>query len=292
MAKQTRAQIGNRHAGNQTAQAGLAAGDVSALRFDYEQVASHDRVVVQGAALDILRRQRNISDDLIAIGRHFLTVKAILEHGLFVHWIEVEFGYRYRAAAEEMNIARRFEGKSAIIAHLNPTVMRLLAAPTVPDEAVKELVAYAKREKRAPSVRLTKAIVANYKRTLVVDVVDVVDVGPVDAASATIDGEYTIAKNSADPPPAYTYAGLEAEQAIQEKAHLVPGYLRNMAKIKYGDQYTGVVLRLSIIRKVRAAALRGILRDYLTGEETDALIIALTNALEREGQGGEKGDDE
>lgn len=109
------------------------------LRYDYGQIDEAHREMVQTAALDIKRRLKRTVEDMIEIGLRLTEVKQLFP-GKFNDWIAAEFSMSRRTAFEFRNVADRFADKSAIIALLSPTIVRLLAAPSVPDELASAVI--------------------------------------------------------------------------------------------------------------------------------------------------------
>ena len=62
-----------------------------------------------------------------------------------------EFGFSQRTAQYRMNVAARFGTKSETVALLNDAVLYLLAAPSTPDLAVRQVVKEAKVLGRSPT---------------------------------------------------------------------------------------------------------------------------------------------
>jgi hypothetical protein len=130
----------------------------AALRYDYRQVDEQHREQVQAAAVEISSRLKRTVEDAITIGERLLSVKDILPHGQFSDWWQTEFDLGERTIQEMMNMARRFAGKSAIIALLNQTTVRLLSAPSVPESAIEEAFALAQSQDEPLRVEQVKAI--------------------------------------------------------------------------------------------------------------------------------------
>jgi hypothetical protein len=137
--------------------------DYSVLRYDYAALPAEHRLVLQDAAVEIHGHHAQAKRSMLAIGQRLLEVKDLLPHGQFEKWIAGEFGYKQRTVQEFMNAARRFGGKSAIIALLNDTTIRLLAAPSVPDAAVDEVIEAAQNSTEPIKVEEVKRIVEAHR---------------------------------------------------------------------------------------------------------------------------------
>lgn len=89
----------------------------------------------------IRRRIRQTTLDIIAIGQDLRLVKAQLDHGDFITWIEKEFGMTIRTAQRWMQAAKFAEGKNDIVSHLPQQTILLLAAPSTPNFIKKKVIA-------------------------------------------------------------------------------------------------------------------------------------------------------
>jgi hypothetical protein len=108
------------------------------LRFDYQSVPSSVANFLKGQA-DRIRRQCVTS--VIQIGKALLEAKRHLSHGAFLRWVEWEVGIPVRTAQAYMRTASWASGKSAIVAHLSPTMLYLLSAPSTPADLVAKVLA-------------------------------------------------------------------------------------------------------------------------------------------------------
>ena len=107
---------------------------IEEFNFDYSGIDAADEI--KAATSRIKARWKRVGKDLIEVGKELNAVKDRLPHGQFLPWLQAEFELSQRTANDLMNVATRFEGKSANIADLNSTVLYLLAAPSTPDEVV------------------------------------------------------------------------------------------------------------------------------------------------------------
>lgn len=111
----------------------------AALAYDYEQIEPAHRGLVQEAALEIHKWQRNT----IELGETLLAVKEVLPHRQFMEWLQVEFDMSERMIQHTMNVARTYGApeKRNIVTVLSPSALYLLAAPSTPKEARAEVEA-------------------------------------------------------------------------------------------------------------------------------------------------------
>ena len=113
---------------------------VSQSMFDYADLDTDTRVYVQERADEIRARGRRMTEDIIAIGGKLIEVKDRLGHGQFGAWLEREFQWDARMAQNFMRVYSRF--KSEIISDLNigPTILYMLAAPSVSYEVAEDVL--------------------------------------------------------------------------------------------------------------------------------------------------------
>ena len=89
----------------------------------------------------IRARIRRTTIDIIETGNDLIQVKAGLDHGRFLEWIETEFSMTDRAARNYMQAARWAEGKPETISDLPPTTIYALASPSTTKEIQDRVVA-------------------------------------------------------------------------------------------------------------------------------------------------------
>jgi hypothetical protein len=121
------------------------------LGFDYSSVPSPVANFLKGQA-DRIRRQCVTS--IIQIGKALLEAKRHLSHGAFLLWVEREVCMPVRTAQAYMRVAQWASAKkNAIVAHLSPTMLYLLSAPSTPDNFVTDILTRVEAgESIAPSV--------------------------------------------------------------------------------------------------------------------------------------------
>lgn len=140
--------------------AGPAADLAGTLRYDYAALGAAGESIRQHA-LAIKAAERRMGEATVEAGRHLIAVKETIPHGHWLTWLADEFGMSDDAAQVTMNVARRFGAKTESIRYLSPTVLGLLAAKSVPDEAVNAAIAASTTE--AVTVRTAKAIIAAHR---------------------------------------------------------------------------------------------------------------------------------
>ena len=119
----------------------------SALNEELESVANRVR-----------NRLGNMTANIVEIGRELRAVKQRLEHGQFINWVEAACKLSARTAQLMMKAADWAEGKDEIVAHLEPTAIYLLAAPSTPDSIRREVLS-GLEQGQSPSPRLIKDMI-------------------------------------------------------------------------------------------------------------------------------------
>lgn len=131
--------------------------------FDYQQLDTETRIVVQQRTTEIKALMRRTAQDIIEIGQKLIEVKAALNHGQFGPWLEAEFEWGTAQAARFMQVADKFGGSQIYqIDKLAPSALYLLAAPSTPDEARQEAIDRA-RNGESVTHSLAKEIVNGHK---------------------------------------------------------------------------------------------------------------------------------
>jgi hypothetical protein len=109
-------------------------------RFDYSKLDPQVAGAARAAAAEIHRLWKNTTDNIIRTGDALRSIKDQLDHGEFGAWIAAEFVFCIRTAQRFMQAAEWAEDKSEIVSYLEPVSIYLLAAPSTPPEAEKEVL--------------------------------------------------------------------------------------------------------------------------------------------------------
>jgi hypothetical protein len=215
------------------------------LAYDYAAIPEQHRELVQRAALDIRSRLKRTVEDMIEIGRQLNEVKALIP-GKFDQWVTAEFGMSRATASEFRNAADRFAENVQILYLLPVSVVRRLAAPSVPDEAVAAVIAEAQAQDGRLRYKDAMAIVKPYMPARERKPKQLA--GPVapEPEPDAIDAEYTVIEPTPEP---------------------------------VGDV---VRLRHELLLKMIDGLAHKVFMPFLTREEHDELFVALTRALEEE----------
>lgn len=129
--------------------------------FDYSTVPADKAASARAAAERIRGRMQLAAESIIEVGRELIQQKKDLGHGNFLAWIDAEFGMSTRTSQNFISVAERFSDKYATVAHLAPTALYALAAPSTP-EPVREQVL----ERAASGEKVTAKEIEKLKKDL------------------------------------------------------------------------------------------------------------------------------
>lgn len=160
--------------------------------------------------------------------------------GKFTAWFIEEFNLSDRMAQNMMNVAREYGERPETVSGLSDSVLYVLAAPSTPPEVRLQVETAFKETGKAPSRTEVKRVVKAHKP---------------EAAPSKID----IINRDLD--------SYEAEAAREVTAWLAPEPGR-------------VTLRRELLLKMIDGATHKIFMPFLTRDEHDELLVALTRALE------------
>ena len=102
----------------------------AATGFEYEQL---DDAAANEAKAVVERYRDRQKAYVIDTGRDLLAIKARLEHGLFLEWVQAEMGMTPRSAQRAMIAAEVLGDKSDTVSYLPPSVLYELSAPSTPE---------------------------------------------------------------------------------------------------------------------------------------------------------------
>jgi hypothetical protein len=215
-----------------------------ALAYNYDEIPEPHREAVQKAALDIRSRIKRTVEDMLEIGRQLNAVKALVP-GKFDEWVASEFGMSRATASEFRNAADRFSQNVQNLYLLPVSVVRRLAAPSVPDEAVAAVIAEAQAQDRPLRFKDAMAIVKPY-------------LPPRPRRPKQLPGPVApdVFARGAEP--------IEAEYTV-----IAPDIIH-------------VAMTRALALKLADGIVHRIFRLFLSGQESDELLNALTRALEGE----------
>ncbi|MCM0751608.1 hypothetical protein DEA98_10420 [Brucella pseudogrignonensis] len=110
--------------------------------FSYAALSREDEVAAKEDAAIIKAHMKSAAESIIAVGLALKRQKERLPHGMFLPWIEAEFGMSNVTASRMMNVAEIY-GKSFSLKDFTKEALYELAAPSTPQsvrEQVEELI--------------------------------------------------------------------------------------------------------------------------------------------------------
>lgn len=133
------------------------------LKYDYDQLDMPTGNTVRGAAIEIKAHAERAKVSMIAIGQKLAEVKALLPHGQFEDWCQVEFDMSQRTAQRMMAAAEVFGDKSDTVSLLSDSAMYMLSAPSVPEAARIEVIEQAQETGTSPTKAEVQAVLDKHK---------------------------------------------------------------------------------------------------------------------------------
>lgn len=129
--------------------------------FDYQELDSETRIVVQQKTQEIKVLMRRTAQDVFDIGQKLSEIKARLGHGHFGNWLKAEFEWSDRTAQNFIRVYESFKSENIADLHFSQTALYVLAA--APEEARREAIELAK-EKAIPLAEV-KEIAQKHKKS-------------------------------------------------------------------------------------------------------------------------------
>ena len=129
-----------------------------AATFDYGRVSAEVGREMQAVASRVRERHQKQIAAIIETGRDLLSVKARLEHGQFVAWIEAEFDWDKRTAQRYMSAAETFGEKNDTVSLLPPSTIYALAAKTTPEPVREAVIKRAEAGEKIDTVQVRREI--------------------------------------------------------------------------------------------------------------------------------------
>ena len=133
------------------------------LKYNYAQLDSTTAIMTRGAAVEIKAHAEHAKSSMITIGQRLTEVKALLQHGQFEDWCQVEFDMSQRTAQRMMAAAEVFGGKSDTVSLLSDSAMYMLSAPSVPEAARVEVIEQAQETGQSPTKAEVQAVLDKHK---------------------------------------------------------------------------------------------------------------------------------
>ena len=150
----------------------------SGKNFEYKLLNDETRTIVWQRTSEIKSLMRLTAENIISIGQKLTEVKEELEHGTFQSWLRTEFEWSEQTARQFMQVyrwSRTLKNKDFVFSQLGTSALYLLAAPSTPPEARKEVLDLVEVGEKVTYTR-TKTIVDRYKNLLTISEADIVDV--------------------------------------------------------------------------------------------------------------------
>lgn len=95
---------------------------------------------LESIAADIRSRLKRASEDIVYIGQRLIEARAQIPSGRWTAWVEANTGLTIRTAQRWMGVVERL-GTGDNLSRLLPSVLIVLASPSVPTVAVREILA-------------------------------------------------------------------------------------------------------------------------------------------------------
>ncbi|MBW4670211.1 MAG: DUF3102 domain-containing protein [Cyanomargarita calcarea GSE-NOS-MK-12-04C] len=126
---------------------------------------SEMQMIVQQHTDEIKKLMRRTSQDIINIGQRLIEVKQHLKHGSFTTWLKSEFNWSLSSATKFMQVAEQFKFVNFTNLNITASVLYLIAAPSISQEARAEVL---ERAANGENINYTKAkeIVHHHKKIL------------------------------------------------------------------------------------------------------------------------------
>jgi Protein of unknown function (DUF3102) len=123
------------------------------------------QMIVQQHTDEIKKLMRRTSQDIINIGQRLIEVKQHLKHGSFTNWLKSEFNWSLSSATKFMQVAEQFKFVNITNLNITASVLYLIAAPSISQEARAEVL---ERAANGENINYTKAkeIVRQHKKIL------------------------------------------------------------------------------------------------------------------------------
>jgi hypothetical protein len=134
------------------------------LRFDYGALDTETRIFVEERTERIHNLARMTATGIVQIGQYLTEVKARLEHGRFLEWIDREFAWSQQSASRFMQVHEQFKLRNLGNLQIDVSALYLIAAPSTPEPVRTEMIRQAELGEKVTHATV-KAVVAEYKKT-------------------------------------------------------------------------------------------------------------------------------
>jgi len=110
------------------------------ILFDYSQLAEEKRLLVQTKTAEIKILIRQTAQGIIEIGQKLIEIKESLPHGLWLPWLQAEFGWSEMTATRFINVANKFKSNNLLDLPIAPSALYLLASPSTNEETKQDAI--------------------------------------------------------------------------------------------------------------------------------------------------------
>lgn len=138
---------------------------VAIAAFDYSQLDQDVRPKIEQITREIRDLVQQDAFTRCQIGQRLCEVKAALEHGQWLNWLEAEFPWGDRQARYLMQVAEKFGSQIGTGFRFEAKALRMLAGESVPDEARNEAIAIAESGQTV-TTSTAEAIITEYQPPL------------------------------------------------------------------------------------------------------------------------------
>lgn len=119
-----------------------------------------DRSLVQRKTKRIRDLTKRTAEGVYLIGRELIQVKAVLEHGRFLDWMQDEFEWSERTAERFINVALKLQKpyENRQFVEFAPSALYLLTAPSTPEVLLEQAQAEAASGKKVTHARAKQLV--------------------------------------------------------------------------------------------------------------------------------------
>jgi hypothetical protein len=121
--------------------------------FDYEAPEHVEHQATLTLARDAIRKEmERCAKSIVTIGWNLQRAKDECGHGIFLKWLDAEFGWSHRTAQRFMRAAEVFDTKenATRVSQMEPTAIYLLSAPSTPKQAREQVLTRLDAGERIP----------------------------------------------------------------------------------------------------------------------------------------------
>jgi hypothetical protein len=140
---------------------------------DSNPVSRADAQLAEHAS-EIRRLGKRAFADIVEIGKRLIAAKAIAGHGIWLPWLEREFGWSDSTALRFMRVAELSKSVKLTDLDIDLAALYRLAAPSTPAEVVEEVIA----RRREGKITVESIVEATAARRMTYEVITAREVRP------------------------------------------------------------------------------------------------------------------